>query len=35
MPFGCVQPVLTSWARRGEDLTSGKTGEKDAVLIAG
>jgi len=29
-----VQPMLTSWARRSEDLTSGKTGEKDAVLIA-
>ncbi len=34
MPFVCVQPMLTSWARRGEDLTSGKTDEKDAVLIA-
>ena len=34
MPFVCVQPMLTSWARRGEDLTSDKTDEKDAVLIA-
>ena len=34
MPFVCVQPVLTSWARRTEDLTFDKTDEKDAVLIA-
>lgn len=34
MPFVCVQPMLTSWARRSEDLTSDKTDEKDAVLIA-
>jgi len=34
MPLVCVQPMLTSWARRSEDLTSDKTGEKDAVLIA-
>src|SRR3954468_7881532 len=34
MPFVCVQPMLTSWARRREDLTSDKTDEKDAVLIA-
>jgi transposase len=34
MPFVCVQPVVTSWARRTEDLTSDKTDEKDAVLIA-
>ena len=27
-------PVLTSWARRTEDLTFDKTDEKDAVLIA-
>jgi len=33
MPFVCVQPMLTSWARRTEDLTVGKTDEKDAVLI--
>jgi len=29
-----VQPSLTSWARRSEDLTHDKTDEKDAVLIA-
>jgi transposase len=34
MPFVCVQPMLTSWARRGEDLTFDTTDEKDAVLIA-
>jgi transposase len=34
MPFACVQPMLTSWARRSEDLTFDKTDEKDAVLIA-
>jgi transposase len=34
MPFVCVQPMLTSWARRAEDLTVDKTDEKDAVLIA-
>ena len=34
MPFVCVQPMLTSWARRSEDLTHDKTDEKDAVLIA-
>jgi transposase len=34
MPFVCVQPMLTSWARRSEDLTDDKTDEKDAVLIA-
>jgi len=34
MPFGCVQPMVTSWARRAEDLTFDKTDEKDAVLIA-
>ncbi|HEY6279532.1 MAG TPA: transposase [Streptosporangiaceae bacterium] len=34
MPFVCVQPVVTSWSRRTEDLTSDKTDEKDAVLIA-
>jgi transposase len=33
MPFVCVQPMLTSWARRSEDLTFDKT-DKDAVLIA-
>jgi transposase len=34
MPFVCVQPMVTSWARRAEDLTPDKTDEKDAVLIA-
>jgi transposase len=34
MPFVCVQPLVTSWARRTEDLTFDKTDEKDAVLIA-
>jgi transposase len=33
MPFVCVQPMLTSWARRSEDLTFDKTDEKDAVII--
>jgi hypothetical protein len=34
MSFVCVQPMLTSWARRSEDLTFDKTDEKDAVIIA-
>jgi transposase len=34
MPFVCVQPMMTSCARRSEDLTVDKTDEKDAVLIA-
>jgi transposase len=34
MPFVCVQPMVTAWARRAEDLTHDKTDEKDAVLIA-
>ncbi len=34
MSFVCVQPMLSSWARKTEDLTSDKTDEKDAVLIA-
>jgi transposase len=34
MAFVCVQTLLTSWARRSEDLTFDKTDEKDAVLIA-
>jgi transposase len=34
MPFVCVQPLVTSWSRRTEDLTFDKTDEKDAVLIA-
>ncbi len=33
MPFVCVQPSMTSWSRRAEDLTHDKTDE-DAVLIA-
>jgi len=35
MPFVRVQPLVTSWARRTEDLACDKTDEKDAVLIAG
>ena len=34
MPFVDVQPMVTSWARRSEDLTVDKTDDKDAVLIA-
>jgi hypothetical protein len=34
MAFVCVQPALSSWARTTEDLTSDKTDDKDAVLIA-
>jgi transposase len=34
MAFVCVQPSVTSWSRRAEDLTPDKTDEKDAVLIA-
>ncbi|MDP3951457.1 IS110 family transposase [Microbacterium sp.] len=34
MSFVCVQPTLTSRARKDEDLTHDKTDEKDAVLIA-
>jgi transposase len=34
MPFVCVQPAVTSWSRRAEDLTFDKTDDKDAVLIA-
>jgi len=34
MPFVCVQPLVTWWARRTEDLTCDKTDENDAVLIA-
>jgi transposase len=33
MSFVCVQPVLTSGARKSEDLTTDKTDDKDAVLI--
>jgi transposase len=34
MTFVCVQPTVSSWARKSEDLTSDKTDDKDAVLIA-
>jgi transposase len=34
VPFVCVQPMVTSWARGAEDLTFDKTDDKDAVLIA-
>ena len=34
MPLVCVQPSVTSYSRRVEDLTPDKTDEKDAVLIA-
>src|SRR6476469_4043066 len=34
MPFVCVQPAAASWARKSEDLTTDKTDDKDAVLIA-
>lgn len=34
MAFVCVQPSVTSYSRRTEDLTPDKTDEKDAVLIA-
>lgn len=34
MSFVCVQPMLTSGARKSEDLTTDKTDEKDAVLIS-
>jgi transposase len=34
MAFVCVQPAVSSWSRRSEDLTTDKTDDKDAVLIA-
>jgi hypothetical protein len=34
MSFVCVQPMLISGARKSEDLTTDKTDDKDAVLIA-
>jgi transposase len=34
MPLVCVQPLMSSWARRAEDLTFDKTDDQDAVLIA-
>ena len=33
MAFVCVQPLMSAWARRAEDLTFDKTDDKDAVLI--
>ena len=30
MPFVCVQPAASAYARRTEDLTSDKTDDKDA-----
>src|SRR6478735_1313286 len=34
LPFVCVQPAASAWARKSEDLTTDKTDDKDAVLIA-
>ena len=34
MPMVCVQPAVSAWVRKTEDLTSDKTDDKDAVLIA-
>ena len=34
MAFVCVQPLMSAWAPRAEDLTFDKTDDKDAVLIA-
>jgi hypothetical protein len=34
MSFACVQPMLSSWARKTEDLTTDKTDDKDALIIA-
>ncbi|MEO6509944.1 MAG: transposase, partial [Nocardioides sp.] len=34
MSFVCVQPAISAWVRKTEDLTSDKTDDKDAVLIA-
>ena len=34
MSLVCVQPATSAWARKTEDLTSDKTDDKDAVLIA-
>jgi hypothetical protein len=33
MPSVSVQPLMSAWAPRAEDLTFGKTDDKDAVLI--
>ena len=34
MSLVCVQPAVSAWVRKTEDLTSDKTDDKDAVLIA-
>jgi transposase len=34
MPLVCVQPMLSTWARRSEDLTVDKTDKLDAVWLA-
>jgi transposase len=34
MSFVCVQPMLSAWARKSEDLTTDKADEKDAVITA-
>jgi transposase len=34
MPLVCVQPMLTSFSRRTEDVAFDKTDEKDAMIIA-
>ena len=34
MTLVCVQPAASAWARKCEDLTTDKTDDKDAVLIA-
>ena len=34
MPLVCVQPAVSAWVRKTEDLTTDKTDDKDAVLIA-
>ena len=34
MSMVCVQPAASAWAHKSEDLTSDKTDDKDAVLIA-
>ena len=34
MSFVCVQPAISAWVRKTEDLTTDKTDDKDAVLIA-
>ncbi|HYO17684.1 MAG TPA: IS110 family transposase [Dermatophilaceae bacterium] len=34
MTLVCIQPAASAWARKSEDLTTDKTDDKDAVLIA-